>query len=163
MTRDDRMNPLHIVGWQCDRCGQLITAIDGGRFEWLASEGDNGDEVLSGLQLVHCEPHQQADRERPCRYDPHKEFGNNKTIVEGFPLERFVGPDGLMVLLSFLAAGELPQAEILEFIKRVQIPGYELARNLRRGEIDSESTPFLGHGYYLQSEIAEMIEWALKG
>jgi hypothetical protein len=50
--------------------------------------------------------------------------------VEGLPLERFVEPDGLMMLFSLLADGSLPRAEILELAKRVQIPGYELARDL---------------------------------
>ena len=58
------------------------------------------------------------------------QFRNGKTIVEGLPLERFVGPDGLMMLFSFLAAGSLPRGEILEIAKRVQIPGYVLARSL---------------------------------
>jgi hypothetical protein len=63
-----------------------------------------------------------------CRYDSLKEFRNGKTIVERLPLERFVGPDGLMMLFSLLAAGNLPRGEVLELAKRVQIPGYELAR-----------------------------------
>jgi hypothetical protein len=65
-----------------------------------------------------------------------------------------------MVLLSFLAAGELPHREILELIKRVQIPGYELVRNLSPKEQHSKLvSPVLSHGYYLQSEIQEMLGW----
>jgi len=40
-------------GWCCDRCGRLITAIQEGWVEWLASENDDEEEVLSELQLVH--------------------------------------------------------------------------------------------------------------
>jgi hypothetical protein len=40
-------------GWRCDRCGWLITAIQEGWVEWLASENDDEQEVFSGLQLVH--------------------------------------------------------------------------------------------------------------
>jgi hypothetical protein len=58
-------------------------------------------------------------------YDRLKEFRNGKTIVEGLPLGRFVGPDGLMVLFSLLAAGNLPKGQLLELAKRTQIPGYE--------------------------------------
>ncbi len=36
----------------------------------------------------------------------------------------------LILLLSLLAASELPTAEVIEIAKRVQITGYELARNL---------------------------------
>ena len=38
-----------------------------------------------------------------------------------------------MLLLSFIAVGEMPVGDILELAKRVQIPGYELVRDLLRG------------------------------
>jgi hypothetical protein len=67
-----------------------------------------------------------------------------------------------MMLFSFLAAGNLPRGEILELAKRVQIPGYELARSLFQESTSSNAvTQFLGHGCYLQSEIREMIALAL--
>lgn len=79
-------------------------------------------------------------------------------MVEGLCLERFLGPDGLILLLSLLAAGELPTVEVIELAKRVQIPGYELARNLVGEENFSRFLlPYLGHGCYLQSEIAELL------
>jgi hypothetical protein len=82
--------------------------------------------------------------------------------VEGLPLERFVGPDGLMMLFSFLAAGTLPRTEVLQLAKRVQLPGYELAQSLVRRSIPSKLiTHFLGHHCYLQSEICEMMALAL--
>ena len=82
--------------------------------------------------------------------------------MEGLPLERFVGPDGLMMLFSFLAAGNLPRREMLELAKRVQIPGYELARSLLQESTSSNVVKqFLGDGCYLQSEIREMIALAL--
>jgi hypothetical protein len=116
----------------------------------------------SGLQLVHHGPVLPDGAGRGCRYDRLKEFRNRKTIVEGLPLERFVGPDGLMMLFSFLAAGRLPRGEILERAKRVQIPGYELARSLLRESTSSNSvTQSLGHECYLQSEIRKMIALAL--
>jgi hypothetical protein len=92
---------------------------------------------------------------------PVKEFKGGKTIVEGLRVERFVGPDCLMMLPSFLAAGSLPRAEILELAKRVQVPGYEHVRSLLQGSTcATQSTQFLGHQCYLQSEIGEMIALA---
>jgi hypothetical protein len=89
---------------------------------------------------------------------PTEEFRSNKTIVEGLPLNRLVGPDGLMVLLSLVAEAELPHAEIVELMKRVQIPGYELVRNLTlRGQRSKLLVPILGPRCYLQSEIREML------
>jgi hypothetical protein len=56
--------------------------------------------------------------------------------VEGLPLEGFVGPDGLMLLLAFLTEDELLKDDVLELAKRVQIPGYEQTRELFRGAIN---------------------------
>jgi len=39
-----------------------------------------------------------------------------------------------MILLSLLAEGELPHKEVLELVKQVQIPGYELARKCAEEE-----------------------------
>jgi hypothetical protein len=155
-------NDLHrFNGWRCDSCGELINSIEGGWVEWLASESDRGQEVLRGLRLVHRGSIRPNGNKKGCRYDSLKEFRNGKTIVEGLPLERFVGPDGLMMLFSFLAAGNLPQGEILELAKRIQIPGYELARSLLQESTSSKVvTQLLGHGCYLQSEIREMIALA---
>jgi hypothetical protein len=64
-----------------------------------------------------------------CQYDQGYEFRKNHSLVEGISLERIVGADGLMLLLSWLAAGELPGDEVLDLTKRVQVPGYEQARD----------------------------------
>jgi hypothetical protein len=141
------------MGWHCACCTQLISSISEGWVEWLASEDDHGAETLSGLRLVHRES---------CRYDPRKVFQSDRSVVEGLSLERFVGADGLNLLLSLLAAGELPAAEVIEMAKRVQIPGYELARNLiGQQNLPDVLPPWLGHGCYLQSEIAELIRRAI--
>lgn len=145
------------TGWRCDSCGDVITSVQTGWVEWLASEDEHGNDVLSGLRLVH-RGLQQKTRRTNCRYDPRKLFRNNKTIVEGLPLNEVVGADGLMVLLSLVAEGGLPHAEILELVKRVQVPGYELIRRLApRGRQSKLLPPILGHGCYLQSEIQEIL------
>ena len=149
-----------IKGWRCDSCAGMITSVEGGWVEWLASEDKHGNDIVSGLRLVHRGRRKNAPN-HSCRYDPLEEFRSGRTIVEGLPLERLVGADGLMILLSLLAVGELPHHEILELVKRVQIPGYELVRNLPpRGQHLELRSPVLGHGYYLQSEIWEMLDWA---
>jgi len=149
-----------LKGWRCDSCADMITSVQAGWVEWLASEDKHGNDVLSGLRLVH-RGRQKKVPNHNCRYDPLQEFRSGRTIVEGLPLERLVGADGLMILLSLLAEGELPHQEILELVKRVQIPGYELVRNLSpRGQRSKLLSPVLSHGYYLQSEIREMLGWA---
>jgi len=100
------LSTLHkFNGWRCDSCGEPITSIDAGWVEWLSSEGDRGEDVLSGLQLVHRGSIQPSGQRQACRYDSLKEFRNGKAIVEGLPLERFVGLDGLMMLFCRASVG----------------------------------------------------------
>jgi hypothetical protein len=142
------------AGWHCDSCARLITSVDAGWVEWLAAEDDNGATIFSGLRLVHREC---------CRYDARTVFRHHRSVVEGLCLERFIGPDGLIMLLSLLAAGELPKTEVIELAKRVQIPGYELARNLvGEANLPQLLLPSLGYGCYLQSEITEVLSLVTK-
>ena len=142
------------MGWHCDSCAQLITNVSDGWVEWLASEDDTGAMILNELRLVHRES---------CRYDARTVFRNRRSVVEGLCLERFIGLDGLVLLLSLLAAGELPTVEVIELAKRVQIPGYEVARNLvGRENLSQLLLPCLGHGCYLQSEITVLLTRALE-
>jgi hypothetical protein len=47
--------------------------------------------------------------------------------------------------------------------KRVQIPGYELARNLiGQQNFPQVFPPSLRYGCHLQSEIRELIAWAME-
>jgi hypothetical protein len=89
-------------GWKCSSCGDLITRIEDGWVEWLASEDERG-ERLKGLRLVHRLSRSAGSNGPGCRYDSVREFRNDRGIVEDLSLERFVGSDGLMLLLSFLA------------------------------------------------------------
>jgi len=146
-------------GWRCSCCGDLITSIEDGWVEWLASEDERG-ERLKGLRLVHRLSPSAESNGPGCRYDSVREFRNDRSIVEGLSLERFVGSDGLMLLLSFLASGEMPCGDVLELAKRVQIPGYEQARELFPEAIGmGVLSPTIGKGYYMQSEIRELLSW----
>lgn len=153
-------NVLHSddsLGWRCDSCHRRITRVDDGWVEWLTAEDKRGGNTVTGLRLVHRTAY-RSGQELPCRYDPRKVFGKRKRVVEGVALDSVVGPDGLMLLLSFLASGEFPKAEILELAKRVQVPGYETTRILfQEASVPELITPFLGKGYYLQSEISQLL------
>jgi hypothetical protein len=146
------------VGWKCSTCGQSITHIDDGWVEWLAFEDHQGRTHLAGLRLIHCLLARTGKRgPRSCQYDARQQFRRNHSLVEGLPLERFVGPDGLTLLLSFIAVGEMPLGDTLELAKRVQIPGYELVRDLLRGADHKFSASSIGEGFHLQSEIQAML------
>ena len=129
--------------------------------EWLAAEDSRGTTTLKGLRLVHGPAKRSGvPGECGCRYDGRREFRNDRSIVEGLPPERFVGPDGLTLLLAFLAEDELPKEDVLELAKRVQIPGYEQTRELFQ-EVISRGTvaPVIRRGYYLQFEIQALFRW----
>ncbi len=148
------------MGWRCGTCGRPITRIEDGRVEWLACLDERGDTRIKAVRLVHANT---ADSSAPggCQYDARREFQNGGSVVEGLPLQRFVGADGLMLLLSLLAAEEMPRNELLELAKRVQIPGYELTHELFDEAIaDGAYTPSIAPGYYLQSEIWALFRWA---
>ena len=85
----------------------------------------------------------------------------NRAIVEGLALDRFAGPDGLMLLLSMIAERELPPQELIELAKRVQIPGYEAVYEMVHDAVsEGVITPYISAGFYLQCEIREVLEWA---
>lgn len=154
MSRATQSKLPNYMGWHCATCDGLITSVCDGWVEWLASEDETGATILNGLRLVHREY---------CRYDTRIVFRDRRSVVEGLCLDRFLGPDGLALLLSLLAAGELPTVEVIELTKRVQIPGYELARNMvGAAKLHQVFPPSLGHGCYLQSELAEVLSRLVK-
>jgi hypothetical protein len=130
--------------------------------EWLAAEDTRGKPNISGLRLVHR--HNAGARWLEpcrCRYNPRDEFRKNRGIVEGLALDRFAGPDGLMLLLSMIAERELPQQELIELAKRVQIPGYEAIYELVHDAVsEGVITPCISSGFYLQCEISDVLKWA---
>ena len=150
------------LGWRCDSCGKLVPDLQAGWVEWLAAEDTRGKPKVTGLRLVHRR-NLSARSPEPCgcRYNPRDEFRKNRGIVEGLALERFAGPDGLMLLLSMIAERELPLQELIELAKRVQIPGYETTYELVDGAVsEGVITPSISTGFYLQCEIWEVLQWA---
>jgi hypothetical protein len=149
---------LSSVGWKCKACGRCIRRIEDGWVEWLASEEENGRAVNRGIQVVHCRA--AGSISSGCRYDANIEFRRDKSVVEGLSLERFMGPDGLMLLMSLIASGEAAAGDVIEVAKRVQIPGYEQARDSFQLAIDCGLlSPAIGNGFYLQSEIRAVLRW----
>jgi len=152
------------VGWRCSACGELITRIEDGWVEWLAGEDVDGVTALKGLRLVHrlgTGPGINS-KSYACQYDSLREFRTDRSIVEGLSLERFMGPDGLMLLLSLIACREMAEEDVMELAKRVQIPGYEQARDLFPEAIaEGVVEPSIGKGYYLQGEIQTLLRWAM--
>lgn len=151
-------------GWQCDNCGALIRTFEDGRVEWLCQGGDEEPIKITGLRLVHARatsPKTLAPY--GCEYDPKQEFHRNRSLVEGLSLSAFSGPDGLVLMLSMLAQGEYPTDQLIEVVKRLAVPGYEEARDLFARAISEEVVvPAIAPGYYLQSEIRDVLQWVAE-
>jgi len=148
-------------GWRCDCCGELVSDLQAGWVEWLAAEDTRGKPKVSGLRIVHRRNSTPRWREPfGCQYNPRNEFRKNRGIVEGLALDRFAGPDGLMLLLSMIAERELPVQELIELAKRVQIPGYEAVHELVHDAIrEGVIAPSISSGFYLQCEILDVLKW----
>ena len=130
--------------------------------EWVTAEDAEGNPKISGLRLVHARD-ASPRWQNPCRcqYNPRDEFRNNRGIVEGLALDRFAGPDGLMLLLSMIAERELPAQALIELAKRVQIPGYEAVYELAHDAVsEGVIVPSISSGFYLQCEIWDVLKWA---
>jgi hypothetical protein len=149
-------------GWRCDSCGDFVSDLRAGWVEWLAAEDAKGKPKASGLRLVHRRNTSPRWPEPDgCQYNPQDEFRKNRGIVEGLALDRFAGPDGLMLLLSMIAERELPAQELIELAKRVQIPGYEAVHELVHEAVsEGVIAPSISSGFYLQCEIWDVLEWA---
>jgi hypothetical protein len=143
--------------WICDNCGELIQRAEDGWVEWLSTHNEHGNSHGRGLRLVH---HLPASPHHSCQYDEDEEFRRDGSILMALPLEQFLGPDGLMLLLSKLARDELPKDEVLEMIKRLHIPGYEHARqHFQRAIADGVFEPNMPDGYYWQSNIDAVLRF----
>jgi hypothetical protein len=143
--------------WICDTCGGAIEKADDGWVEWLLRQ--SGQKWIGrGLRLVHSFPASPRSSAAKCQYDENRESAHDGSIVNDLALESFLGPDGLMELLSFIAGGELPTLEVLEMIKRLHIPGYEEARFHFRSALDEGVfDPNTREGFYTQSDIKAVL------
>lgn len=122
--------------WICDTCNKKINTPDEGWVEWVSFGGEIPPQEF---YIVHNDQFCYRHSRRRGRKDMH--------------LEYFLGPDGLMKLMSLYDPGAhnyssnleivLPKdmLEWNEIVRRLQIPYYEEARHLWRivqseGEFD---------------------------
>ena len=102
----------------------------------------------------------KGKRESGCQFDSDAEFKKDRGIVADGSLEDYVGPDGLMDLLSLISEDKVPKEEGLEMIKRIHIPGYEHARRyFERAISEDVFEPNTQPGYYSVKDINRVLEW----
>ncbi len=147
-------------GWICDECDRTIEKASDGWVQWRVFEAETRARKLKGqeplardLQLVH---HSSDGVNFGCQFIDHDPA--YMILDEGLP--DFLGPDGLMKLLGFIANKQVKTSEVLEMIKRLNIPGYEHARiyfkeAISEGVFEPNTSP----GYHLQSDIEAVNKW----
>ena len=147
--------------WICDSCRQPITKVEHGWVEWLTRR-EGGKEIGRGLRLVHhCTAHDPLNGR--CQYNSRAEYERDHSGLSDLPLTSFVGPDGLIKLLSLIANEEVPTHQVLEMIKRLHVPGYEQARFYFEDAIaDGVFEPNTRRDYYSLCQINAVLEYSRK-
>lgn len=153
--------------WTCDQCGKPILSVDDGWVEWLNGDIKDGWEGTSHhLRLVHivsASP-ERGRLKHACYHDTDYWFAAKGYTVADLPLSEFVGPDGLVTLLAFIADKRFSdQNEVLEMIKRLHIPKYEQARPhfesaIAGGAFEPRTAP----SYYDQDELGAVLKWVKR-
>ena len=142
--------------WLCDQCHEPIHAVGEGWVEWLVPVLEETTPLLpprqaQGLRLVH---------HLRCMYDASAEFERGFLTQDGH-LTAYLGSDGLMQWLAFLGEERFhDSSEVLEMMKRLFIPGYEVARLLMAGAMDANAVDPGATPAYPDSAIIELVlQW----
>lgn len=148
----------------CDTCGEKITAPEEGQIEWFAYNDEKGIHRNSNLRLVHqvtVSPLKRMNLKRKgCGFDLWGGYYPSGSKVESRALSEFLGSDGLMRLLSFIANGEFPVIDVIRLIKRLNVPGYEIARHyIRRAVTEGAILPDVSEEYPEQKDINAVLQW----
>lgn len=150
--------PLVLPYWLCDVCHNPIRSAREGWVEWLVPVVDEAvvlqPRQARGLRLVH---------HLRCMYEASAEFERGFLTQDGH-LESYVGSDGLMQWLAFLGEERFADpGEILEMVKRLFIPGYEVARHLMDAAVAANAIDPGGTPAYPDSALIELVlQWGVE-
>ncbi len=122
-------------GWICDKCGLVIEKASDGWVQWREYGAESKTSKVRGeralgrdLQLVHAGSASplpiKAGEMYGCQFDD----DDPAYMTMDLSLPEFLGPDGLLHLLDFIAKSSVETSEVLEMIKRLNLPGYEQTR-----------------------------------
>ena len=147
--------------WTCDACGEPIDSIADGWVEWIVVE--HGETRRSrDLRLVHRHIKSPLLPGGHCQFNQQTEFERDRGTVGDLPLDRLLGPDGLVELLALRERG-LPWDALQRMILRLHLPGYEIGRHHIDEAIAAGAIiPKLPAGLYHHEDLVAAIEWARK-
>ena len=140
--------------WICDVCHRKIEKPEDGWVEWIAlPDGKVGHD----LRLVHHRP--ASPLAVGCQFDKEAERRKDGGFIGDLPLTMFMGPGGLMRLLTFIEDHKLPTEDVLEMIKRIHIPGYERVRSyLSEAAIRDTFIPFFEPSDDVEARVDAVIQ-----
>lgn len=139
--------------WICDTCGSLIQSPEDGFVELILDD----DSKIVGATVVHRlvkSPYKDSKPSKGCY------FG---TGVD-YELAHLVGPDGLSLLLNFLAPNEHGKRQVLQelhpnhvsewvtLIRRLHIPHYDESRSAVTQAISRSGGEVNGNDPYLYTQ-----------
>ncbi|MDC3985793.1 hypothetical protein [Polyangium jinanense] len=116
------------------------------------TSGEKHDYRMRDLRLVHRSS-------IGCQFDPDAEYQKDRGLAQFDGLDAYVGPDGLMLLLSKLHTRG-PVEMVVEMIRRLHVPGYEHARHHLARAIAEGVITRRDRGYYTQADIEAAIAFA---
>ena len=139
--------------WRCDSCGQDIDSVESGNIEWLRKEVRSGIHECYGMRIVH--------NDSKCMYDGMREKNVNNVSVPWRPLTTAYSQDGMIDLLELISDNEFKNNDdVLEVIKRLFIPNYEVARFHFEEAISFDCfEPNTKPGFYRTSDIQRTMEY----
>lgn len=139
-----------LTKWRCDVCGEAIESVDDGYVTW---HGPSKSGAHYGFKIIH---------QGRC---------DDRRANLSAALRDYVGADGLAKLLSILSIGPLKKAqgqsprvvgdldELVDFMRRVQTPYYEEARQrFSEEEVMQDFCDSNEVAPYLQSRLKRIAE-----
>jgi len=144
--------------WICDTCGERIIDPQHGWVEWI-QVGTGRNTRVRDMRIVHHRPASPRQPEGRCQFNGQDENAKDGGGIGDRPLLSYLGPDGLMNLLEHLADPTFKDIDIPELIKRIHVPGYDLAKRyfdeaVSEGVIELNQEP----GFYTQREIKAVLD-----
>jgi len=145
--------------WICETCGQLIRTPKDGWVEWTLVGTGSSEYKVRDIRIVHFRPASPRGPEGNCQFDQSQEWENGKATIADSSLEEWVGPDGLMNFLEHAARPEFKGIDMMEMLKRVQVPGYDRAKSFFNKALAEGVIELRGpEGFYSQAEIRSVLE-----
>lgn len=118
--------------WICDHCGEEIAEAKDGWLEWKCKPIRRDGRELRwnyDFRIVHHSLASPREDSEKCYYPLDTMKNVDGGTVSDMHLDHMNGHDGLIKLLEMIHYDLCDAKEVISIIRRIFIPGYELARD----------------------------------